>query len=124
LCNEIQANYIIKGGPLGDNGVLEIGCTLLLFGDVIHLSKSQKLRWGFLWEPSRRVYQSPTKFEPLILPFDGLNKSLIKNMHLQTLHRPWLDKNHITCPILGIWWWSWACWKLHIWGYPSIQNSL
>ena len=39
LSNEIQANFTIKGGPLQDNGVPEIGCTFLLFGGVIHLSK-------------------------------------------------------------------------------------
>mgnify|MGYP000984872536 CR=1 FL=1 len=60
LSNEIQANCTIKEGPLGDNGVLEFDYTFLPIGDVIHLSKWRRLRWGFLWEPSRRIYQPPT----------------------------------------------------------------
>jgi len=64
--------------------VLEFDGTFLSIGDVIHLSKWRRLRWKFLWEPSRRVYQLPMKFGPLILPFDDLNNSLSKNLHLQT----------------------------------------
>jgi len=82
LFNEIQANYTIKGGPLGDIGMLKFSCTFLLIGDAIHLSKWRRLRWRFLWDPFRRVYQLPTKFVPLILPFSGPNKSSSKNVHL------------------------------------------
>jgi len=60
LSNEIQANCTIKGGSLGDNGMLEFGCTFLPIGDVIHLSKWRRLRWKLLWEPSRRGYELPT----------------------------------------------------------------
>jgi len=89
LSNEIQVNCTIKGRPLWDIGLLESSCTFLLLVDVIHLSKWERLRWGFLWEPCKRVYQLTIKFEPLILPFDDPNKSLIKNVHLQTLKRLW-----------------------------------
>jgi len=69
--------------PLWDNGVLKFDYTFLPIGDVSHLYKWSRLRRRFLWEPSRRVFQLPTKFGPLILPFDDLNNSLSKNMQLQ-----------------------------------------
>ena len=45
-----------------------------------------RLRWIFLLKAYGIVHQQPTKYGPLINPFDDSFRLLIKTMHIQALH--------------------------------------